>query len=145
MTKANITTTYDGNPDITRYCFPVQGDEIWVFVHTGGGASVVSTNIREQCQYCEEDDCEGNCDDAIKALNDGAGETTGDDPRYIEFGEKRRNDLLYNAAVDGIESLLMEICASGMVADGEGFPNEISIDKLCRCVNTSLEAAGNNL
>jgi hypothetical protein len=116
---SNISKTDDQKV----YEFHLGGNgKIVVVVTDRGAIASTSEGVKEQCRYCGDDNCEGDCDesreDAVENANG-------------YFLEERRSDLDYNFAVDGIQAMVLQLCGHGLV-------NNENIDTCNTVLPTSL-------
>jgi hypothetical protein len=88
------------------------------------GNGLSSEELKDPCPYCLQDDCYGNCDGS-------AGDVDG-----LESEEEMVDRQIYNATIDGIESLTLALLSNGALRYDD--------PKLKEALETSLAAAANN-
>jgi len=92
-----------------------------VFVKEGEKVSVSSRDVKEPCPFCGSEECFWSCDESQAG---GFGETSDRDER-----------LLVNAAVTGVESLLLALYCEGI---------DMNDPRVARAVAASVDAIGNH-
>lgn len=89
------------------------------------GNGLFSEGLKDPCPYCLQDDCYGNCDGSTGQWREG-----------LESGEEMVDRQIYNATVDGIESLALALLSKGALRYDD--------TRLKEALETSLAAAANN-
>lgn len=84
---------------------------------------ITTAGVREVCPYCLQENCYGGCDDSMK-----------DD---LETEEERNQRLICNAAIDGVESLILALVSLDVV--------DPKNEKFKEAIQTALDAIANNL
>lgn len=92
----------------------------------------VDAGTKEECPYCNLIDCYGDCDGS-KGDIDG-----------LETEEETASRRDYNAACDGIESLLLNLVSSGCVLNDarDDFRDRESLEK---ALKDAIDGCANNL
>ena len=99
----------------------LHGEHVIIIETDGkGGGSMTAIGLREACHYCGSVDCERSCDES---------QAGGIDSDH-EAEEKAR--LLFNAAVNGVESFLLALACEGIRVDGAEYHRALQtvMDKL---------------
>lgn len=101
---------------------------IVVELHIGGGGGNVTSELKAVCPFCNLADCYLDCDYSVagEELHPGEGES---EEEVASRGE-------YNAAIDGIESLILACACEGI---------DIAAAPFQRAVQTAIEGCANNL
>lgn len=96
-----------------------KGINISIVTDGNGGGDLKSNGLREACPDCGSDCCYRTC------------------PAQAEWQDSGREEiketrLLFNAAVDGMESLLLALACEGVQVDGKQFKKAITtaLDKI---------------
>jgi len=100
--------------------FEINKDQRIVVNASAGGVAIESSNLRERCPYCGSAYCYFSCD-----------QSQHDDKQENEAEVKQRQ--LYNAAIDGLESLIIALVGVGVASE----------DKLRLAITEALDAIGN--
>jgi len=95
-----------------------------------GGCSIESGLEREKCPHCGSPDCCYDCDMSVAEMRDGKSKLQGD-PEHEVAGR-----LMFNGAMDGIESLVLACACAGIDVESNAF---------VEAVETSVQGAANNL
>lgn len=86
---------------------------------------ISSTGIKQECPYCRNINCYGHCDGS-------QGDIDG-----LESEEQTQAREISNAAIDGLESLLLSLSDAGIIKPDD--------PRLPKAIETSLDAIANNL
>lgn len=88
----------------------------------------ITSGLKALCPYCHTVDCDWDCDLSQVAYSDA------DSIDREELEREHSLRLQYNAAIDGIESLILALVCAGVSVD----------DKFREGVQSALDAVGNN-
>ena len=105
----------------------IDGDQFVTIIHDNGATSV-STNLPDTCQWCGKPRCYLECEDSREALN-------GDQDAAADLREEEAERERFNVTVDGIEALLMTMAGEGVDMNNEA---------IARAVFAAVEGASNN-
>ena len=72
------------------------------------GGSIESPQLKDPCPYCKRLDCDGYCLESRGGMSE-------------ETEEERDSRILYNAAIDGIESLILAHACAGIDVESPAY------------------------
>lgn len=93
------------------------------------GSGRLTSELKASCPYCHTVDCDWDCDLSQEAFSDAK-----DSLEREELNEDHCRRLQWNAAIDGVESLILALVCAGVPVD----------DKFKVAVQTALDAIANN-
>lgn len=96
-----------------------------IFVTEVGGSVKVTSELKDNCPYCADSECNFSCDQSQYAM--------GTDEE-LESEQEHLDRIQWNAAIDGLESLIMGYAGQGM---------DINDPKFHKAVQSALDAISN--
>lgn len=103
----------------------LNGEQVIVVETDGkGGGHMTAIGLREACRYCGKVECERTCDGQALPANE-----------FREDIAKEEARLMSNAALHGVESLILALACAGFKIEGKRFK---------KAVETALDAIGNH-
>lgn len=97
---------------------------------TTWGSGACTTTLHEDCKYCGETDCDMDCFEFGEAF------TGRDTDAQDAMQQDRQGFLMYNGAVDALESMLLAHACAGL---------DVEDERYVQGIKTALDALGNNL
>lgn len=101
----------------------LSGEQVLIIETDGNGCgNMTAIGLREACPDCGEVDCERDCDEQAERQDS-------------EAEDIKNARIMYNAAINGVESFILALACEGVKVDGPEFH---------RALQTVLDKFGNH-
>ncbi len=100
------------------------GDYDVILLDIDGSGGTIQTNFKDQCHYCGQDYCYGDCDGSQGDIDN------------IEDEDATNSRKMYNVAMDALESMILAHAIAGVDVMSEEYKEGIK---------ASIDACANNL